>query len=294
MDRIDEMRIFMHVVDARSFRGAAAALGLPPSTVTDAVKRTEARLTTRLLDRTTRVVSPTPDGTAWYDRCRDITATIEDAEAAFKGMEPAGRVRLDAVGSLAREVLLPTLPAFLARYPRLELVLSEGERLVDLIREGVDVALRTGPLNDSDLIRRPLGTLKEVTVAAPSYVAAHGVPRDIDDLDQHQMIGFFSSRTQDVLPLDFVCDGKVVTRKLSTALTVTGTETLISAARTGLGIAQIPRYRLADDLDSGRMLELLPDNKPTPSPLAALYPKDRHLSPRVRVVLDWLSALKFG
>ena len=294
MDRIDEMRIFVHVVDARSFRGAAIALAIPPSTVTDAVKRTEARLSSRLLDRTTRVVAPTPDGLAWYDRCREIIATVEDAEAAFTGAEPEGRVRLDAVGSLAREVLLPALPAFLARYPNIELILSEGERLVDLIREGVDVVLRTGPLDDSDLIRRPLGVLEEVTVAAPSYVEKHGEPSDPDDLANHKMIGFFSSRTQNVLPLDFLWNGKVVTRRPPAALTVTGTETLISAARAGIGIAQIPRYRLANDLASGRMLELLPECKPTPSPLAAVYPRDRHLSPRVRVVLDWLSELKFG
>lgn len=294
MDRIDAMRVFLNVVDARSFRGAATALGLPPSTVTDVVKRTEARLGTRLLDRTTRVVAPTPDGLAWYDRCRAIVGQVEDAEAAFRGGTPAGRVRLDAVGSLARNVLLPALPAFLARYPEIELILSEGERLVDLIREGVDIALRTGPLSDSDLIRRPLGMLEEVTVASPAYVAKYGTPRDPDDLDGHHMIGFFSTRAHDVLSLDFVWDGKVVTRRIRTVLTVTGTETLIAAAQAGLGIAQIPRYRLAADLAAGHMIELLPDTKPTPSPLAALYPRDRHLSPRVRVTLDWLSEQKFG
>ena len=288
------MRVFLNVVDARSFRGAAIALGLPPSTVTDVVKRTEARLGTRLLDRTTRVVAPTPDGLAWYDRCRAIVGDVEDAEAAFRGGIPAGRVRLDAVGSLARTVLLPALPAFLARYPEIELILSEGERLVDLIREGVDIALRTGPLSDSDLIRRPLGMLEEVTVASPAYVAKYGTPRDPDDLDGHHMIGFFSTRAHEVLSLDFVWDGNVVTRRIQTAITVTGTETLIAAAQAGLGIAQIPRYRLAADLAAGRMIELLPDTKPTPSPLAAVYPRDRHLSPRVRVTLDWLSEQKFG
>ena len=288
------MRVFLNVVDARSFRGAAIALGLPPSTVTDVVKRTEARLGTRLLDRTTRVVAPTPDGLAWYDRCRAIVGDVEDAEAAFRGGIPAGRVRLDAVGSLARTVLLPALPAFLARYPEIELILSEGERLVDLIREGVDIALRTGPLSDSDLIRRPLGMLEEVTVASPAYVAKYGTPRDPDDLDGHHMIGFFSTRAHEVLSLDFVLNGNVVTRRIQTAITVTGTETLIAAAQAGLGIAQIPRYRLAADLAAGRMIELLPDTKPTPSPLAAVYPRDRHLSPRVRVTLDWLSEQKFG
>lgn len=288
------MRIFMHVVEARSFRAAATVLGMPPSTVSDVVKRAEARLGTRLLDRTTRVVAPTPDGLAWYERCREIVAQIEDAEAAFRGVPAHGRVRIDAVGSLAREVLLPALPAFLDAHPELDLVISEGERLVDLIREGVDIALRTGPLDDSDLIRRPLGTLDEITVAAPAYLAGRRMPNSPDDFGGHHMVGYFSSRTRDVLPLDFAVQGKVVTRRLPCKLTVTGTETLIAAARAGLGIAQLPRYRVLADLTQGRLVEILPNCQPTPSPLAAVYLRDRHLSPRVRVVLDWLSGLSFG
>ncbi|KJZ20311.1 LysR family transcriptional regulator [Loktanella sp. S4079] len=294
MDRFQEMQIFVHVVDVRSFRGAAAALGLAPSTVTDAVKRGEERLRTRLLDRTTRVVSPTPDGLVWYARCKEIIHEVEDAESTFTNSSPEGRVRLDAVGSLARQVLLPALPAFLQQYPKIELILTEGERLVDLIREGVDIALRAGPLEDSGLIRRSLGELSEVTVASREYVSRHGMPTDPNDLNGHQMIGFYSTRTQNVLPLDFVWNGKVVTRQLPCTLTVSGTETLIEAARAGLGIAQLPRYRLQDDLRNGTMIELLNECQPTPSPLAAIYPRDRHLSARVRVVLDWLSSLKFG
>ena len=286
MDRFTEMRIFMQVVESRSFRSAAVALAMPPSTVSDVVKRAEARLGTRLLDRTTRVVAPTADGLAWFDRCRVIVAQVEDAEASFTGVPPQGRVRLDAVGSLTRKVLLPALPDFLNAHPKLDLVLSEGERLVDLIREGVDIALRTGPLDDSDLFSRRLGQLEEATVASPEYLNGKALPKSPDDLDGHKMIGFFSTRTQDVLPLDFTWDGLVVTRKLPQSLTVTGTETLISATRAGIGITQLPRYRISADLRDGKLVEILPDFKPTPSPLSAVYPRDRQLSPRVRVVLD--------
>ncbi|GAA3873198.1 LysR family transcriptional regulator [Celeribacter arenosi] len=293
MDRFDEMRIFARVVEARSFRAAARDLGLAPSTVTDAVKKTEARLGTRLLDRTTRMVAPTPDGEAWYRRCLDIVAATEDAEAAFTGAAVSGRVRLDAVGSLARACLVPALPRLLEMHPNLDLMLSEGERLVDLMREGVDIALRTGPAADSDLFRRPLGTLSEATVAAPSYLRAHGTPRDLKDLAGHRMVGFFSTRTQSILPLDFQAPSKVVEVTLPTTLVVTGTETLIEAARAGLGIVQLPRYRVEGDIQAGVLVELLPEFPPTPSPLAAYYARDRQLSPRIRAVLDWLSGIEF-
>ena len=195
MDRFDEMRIFQRVVDMRSFRKAAQALGIPDSTASDAVKRAERRLRVRLLDRTTRVVTPTLDGEAWYRRCLRIVAEVEDAEASFGGGVPAGRLRVDVHGTLARAFLLPRLPAFLETHPGIDLVLSEGDRLVDLIREGVDCVVRVGELADSDLIARPLGALAEITVASPEYLERHGTPRSPDDLSGHRMVGYLSSRT---------------------------------------------------------------------------------------------------
>lgn len=294
MDRIDEMRIFGRVVETGSFRGAARALGLPPSTVTDAIKRAEARLGVRLLDRTTRHVAPTLDGEAWYRQCLHLVAAMEDAEAAFRGGEPQGRVRLDVNGPLARNFLLPALPDFLARYPELDLVLSEGERLVDLIREGVDCVIRAAPPEDSDLIRRSLGSLPEVTVASAEYLARHGHPRSLEDLDGHKMIGFWSSRTGDVLPLEFTVGGRTILRKLPAAVTVTGADSLAALVRQGLGLIQAPRYHLQADIKAGRLVEVLPDCPPSPLPLAALYPRDRQRSPRLRVLLDWLQSLDFG
>lgn len=294
MDRIDEMRVFIRVSEARSFRTAARDLGLPPSTVTEVIKRTEARLGTRLLDRTTRVVAPTLDGEAWYRRCLTIVGAVEDAEAAFRGGEPQGRVRLDIGGALARYYVLPGLPAFLARYPKLDLVLSEGERLVDLVREGVDCVVRTGAPVDSDLIMRRLGELTQVTVATPEYLARVGAPRSPDDLDGHRMVGFLSTRTDTVLPLDFVVGGQVVERRLPTFLVVTGAELMVEAALQGLGLMQGPRYRLREYLQDGRLCEVLPSFPPLPMPLSVQYPRDRQLSPRVRVLIDWLASIDLG
>ena len=294
MDRFGEMRVFLRVVERRSFRQAAAALGIPASTATDAVKRTEARLGVRLLDRTTRVVAPTLDGEAWYRRCLRIVGEVEDAEAAFRGGAPAGRLRVEAHGTLARHFLLPGLPAFLAAHPALELVLSDGDRLVDPVREGVDCAVRVGVPADSDLVARRLGLLPEITAAAPGYLARHGTPRSPDGLADHRSVGFLSSRTGAPLRFAFTLAGGVVERDLRPALVATGAETMIAAARLGLGLIQAPRYHLAEDLAAGRLVEVLAGAPPPPSPVSVLYPRDRHLSPRVRPFLDWIAGIAFG
>src|SRR5271163_3713286 len=154
MDRFETMRVFTRVVERRSFTMAADDLGLPRSTVTDAVKQIEARLGVRLLERTTRHVSPTIDGEAYHRRCVSLLADLEDAEAAFGGAKPKGLLRVDVHGTLARHFVLPHLPQFLAEYPDIEIYMSEGDRLVDLIREGIDCVLRVGDLTDSDMIAR--------------------------------------------------------------------------------------------------------------------------------------------
>lgn len=294
MDRFDEMRVFLRVVEMRSFRKAAEALGLPASTASDVIKRTEARLGVKLLDRTTRMVAPTLDGEAWYRRCLRIVSEVEDAEAGFRGGSPEGRLRIDAHGTLARHFLLPRLPTFLGAYPGIDLVLSEGDRLVDLLREGVDCVVRVGEPADSDLIARRLGELPEVTVAAPTYLERYGCPQSPDDLAGHRMVGFLSSRTGGALPLYFTVGDREIERTVPATLLTTGGETMVAAARLGLGLIQVPRYHLSEDLAAGRLVEVLPDMPPAASPVSALYPRDRQLSPRVRVFLEWLSQIDFS
>jgi DNA-binding transcriptional LysR family regulator len=171
--------------------------------VTDAVKQLEARLGVRLLQRTTRHVSPTLDGEAYYRRCLSILADIEDAEGAFAGAKPKGMLRVDVHGTLARHFVLPGLPAFLKEYPDIQMYMSEGDRLVDLIREGIDCVLRVGDLQDSDMIARRVALLEEVTCVSPDYIARFGLPLSIDDLSGHQMIGFWSTAIGGLLPLEF-------------------------------------------------------------------------------------------
>src|ERR1700761_5178138 len=205
MDRLDAMRVFARIVEQKSFTAAARDLGLPASPVPDAVKQLEARLGVRLLQRTTRHVSPTLDGEAYYQRCLSILAEIEDAESAFSGArKPTGLLRIDAQGGLARRLILPSLPRFFAEYPGIELYLSEGDRFVDLVREGFDCVLRAGDPQVSDMVARRLALLDEVTVASPDYIKRFGKPARWDALDGHRMIGFRSSATGGVLPLEFM------------------------------------------------------------------------------------------
>lgn len=293
MDRYDAMRVFTRIVERRSFTRAAEDLGLPRSSVTDAVKELEARLGVRLLRRTTRHVSPTLDGEAYYQRCLHLIADLEDAEGAFAGAKPRGLLHVSVHPMLASHFVVPYLPGFLSEYPDVELLLSEGDRYVELVQEGVDCAIRVGNLADTDLVARRLTVLEEATCASPAYIARYGTPRHIDDLDGHRMVGFRSSATGAVLPLEFTVEGKLRHATLPSSITVSGAETYAAAARAGLGLIQAPRYRLEADFRHGALVPVLEQMPPPPTAVSALYSRAKHLSPRLRVFLDWLIA-RFG
>ena len=288
MDRFDAMRVFCRVVERRSFTLAAEDTGLPRSTVTDAIKQLEARLGVRLLQRTTRHVSPTLDGEAYYQRCLRILSDIEDAEGAFAGAKPKGVLRVDVHGTLARHFVLPNLPSFLETYPEIEFQMTEGDRFVDLIREGIDCVLRVGTLQDSDMIGRRVAMLEEVTLAAPAYVKRLGMPMHPEALDGHRMVGFRSSATGGLLPLEFTVDGLVREITLPATISVNAAESYFATAKLGLGLIQVPRYHAEDALRSGELLHVLREFPPTQTPVSMLYPRSRQLSPRVRVFIDWL------
>lgn len=289
LDRFETMRLFVRIVERRSFTLAATDLDLPRSTATQAIKRLETRLGVRLLQRTTRQVSPTLDGEAYYRRCVAILADIEDAEAAFGEARPSGLLRVDVHGTLARAFVLPLLPDFLTRYPALRIHIGEGDRWVDLVREGVDCVLRVGELSDSTMVGRRIALLDEVTCASPAYLERHGTPTSLGDLEGHVAIGFLSTATGSTLPLEFVDGHDIRHVSLPSVVTVTGAETNLVIARLGLGLIQVPRYHVAEDLAAGTLVEVLPEHPPTPSPVSLLYPHNRQLSPRVRVFIDWLT-----
>lgn len=281
------MRLFARVVERRSFTGAAQDLGLPRSTATEVVKQLEKRLGVRLLQRTTRQVTPTLDGEAYYRRCLAILADVEEAESAFTGARPSGPLKVDVHGTLARHFLMPGLPRFLAEYPGIQLHLGEGDRLVDLIREGVDCVLRVGEPRDSAMVGKRVAMLEEGTFASPAYLEKYSTPRRPEDLANHRMIGFVSSATGSVIPLELTVDGKPERFTPPLALSVASGESMVAAAQAGLGLIQLPRYHA--QARPGALVEVLADYRPSPTPVSLLYPHSRQLSPRVRVFIDWVT-----
>lgn len=290
MDRFQEMQVFVRIVERRSFTLAAQDLLIPRATATNAIKRLEQRLGVRLLERTTRAVAPTQDGEAYYQRCVRLLADLDEAEGAFRATEPAGLLRVNLQPTLARMFVFPALPAFLARYPRIQLHVGEGDRLVDLVREGVDCVLRAGPLLDSSMVARRAADLPQATVASPAYLERFGTPRSLADLDRHQAVHYVSTATGRPYPLEFVTPDGLRLANPPAVVSVTGADAYTAAALAGLGLVQVPRYRIAQDLAAGLLREVLPDLPPPTFPVSVLYPRQRQLSPRVRVFADWLVA----
>ncbi|HEY4316515.1 MAG TPA: LysR family transcriptional regulator [Herbaspirillum sp.] len=289
MDRLDAMRLFVRIVERRSFTAAANDMEVPRSTATKVVNEMENRLGARLLQRTTRVVRPTLDGEAYYRRCVGILDDIEDADGAFKGAQPKGLLRVEVQGTLARHFLMPGLPDFFARYPQIELSMSESDRWVDLVQEGVDCALRYGHLRDSDLVARRVAMLERITCATPHYLENFGMPKDIASLAGHRVVGLRSITTGNITPLEFIEQGQGKTVALPGILSVTGTESYLAGIRLGLGLAQVPRFHIENDLKSGALVQVLENTPPPSMPVSIMYARSRQLSPRVRVFLDWVA-----
>lgn len=288
MDRLDAMRLFTRVVERRSFTQAANDLAVPRSTATQVIQQLEDRLGARLLQRTTRTVRPTLDGEAYYRRCMAILDDIENAEGAFRGRNPRGLLRVEVQGTLARHFLLPALPAFFKRYPDIEIAMSESDRWVDVVREGVDCVLRYGALPDSDLVARTLTTLRRITCAAPTYLERHGTPSHPDDMVQHRAVGIRSLTTGTLTPFEFTYDGETRRMDVAAPFSVTGTESFRDGVLLGLGLAQMPVFHIERDLAEGRLVQVLPEFPPLSVPVSVLYPTSRQLSPRVRLFIDWV------
>ncbi|MCU0119957.1 LysR substrate-binding domain-containing protein [Pseudomonas sp. B2M1-30] len=293
MDRFDSLQLFVRIVELSSFSQAAAALDIPRATATYAIKELESRLGTRLLDRTTRSVRPTLDGQAFYERCVHVLSELDDAESSLLHVasNPRGTLRVDMHGTHATKIVLPRIDDFRARYPGIDLVVSSGDRLVDLVREGVDCVIRAGSPRDSSLVARRLAFMPQVVCASPEYLAYFGTPRHPDELSAHQVVKFFSSSGTMDYALELLIEGQLREFTLDGWMSVNDAENYVICALRGCGLIQLPRFHVEDELRDGRLVEVLND---WPSPdltLSALYPHHRQLSPRVRVFIDWLGKL---
>jgi DNA-binding transcriptional LysR family regulator len=299
MDRFQSLRLFTRIIELGSFSRAADDLELPRATATHSIQALEARLKTRLLERTTRQVRPTLDGQAFYERCVQILNELEDAENSLlhASTHPKGTLRVDLHGTHAIDIVLPRIDEFRSRYPGIDFIVSSGDRLVDLVRDGIDCVVRAGVPKDSTLVSRRLAVMPEVVCASPEYLALHGTPRHPDELLAHHAVGFFTSDRNIHYPFELTVDGGIREYELPAWMSVSDAENYVVCALRGCGLVQLPRFHVEHYLKDGRLVELLAEWPSNGVPVSVMYPQHRQLSQRVRVFIDWLTALyteKFG
>jgi DNA-binding transcriptional LysR family regulator len=299
MDRLDTLQLFTRIVETKSFSRAADMLDMPRPTATYAIQQLEARLGVRLLERTTRQVRTTLDGQAFYERCVHILSELDDAESSLRHVasNPRGTLRVDMASTHATSIVLPRIDEFRSRYPGIDLVISSGDRLIDLMREGVDCVIRAGVPRDSNLVARLLARAPQVICASPEYLAFFGTPRDPSELAHHLVVKFFSSGAGGDNTLELMVDGKSSEFALSGWMAVNDAASYVVCALRGCGLIQLPRYGVEEELRDGRLVEVLGEWASPALPFSVLYPYRRQLSRRVRVFIDWLCDVykaKFG
>ncbi|MFB4410658.1 LysR family transcriptional regulator [Pantoea sp. ANP04] len=293
MDRIQAMQIFIRVAEAGSFVRAAETLSLPSSTVTSTIKNLEKYLQVRLLNRTTRRVSLTPEGLQYLAQCREILALIEHTEASLanSNRRPRGRLRVDMPGGIAHFIVLPNLKDFYRLYPDIYLMIGVSDRQVDLVQEGVDCVIRTGELTDSTLVARPLGRFRWLTCASPDYLREYGIPETPEALSQHRAIHYFFGSGRRTNELRFIRGAEAFSVPVEGVTAVNETGLYIRLCLEGFGLAQLAENVISKNLQQGKLVEVLADWQPPSVPVTMLYPHQRFLSPAVRAFADWVAGL---
>ncbi|MGD0148361.1 MAG: LysR family transcriptional regulator [Xanthobacteraceae bacterium] len=294
MQDLRTLAIFVKVAERLSFVRAAAELGITQSGVSNAISRLEDQIGTPLLARTTRKVSLTEHGAAFFERCRQALAEIEEAEQVLKNaqLKPSGNLRIDMPVSFGRIKVVPLMGAFQARYPDIALRLTFNDRYVDLVEEGIDVSIRFGVLQDSSLIARRLGGAQLSVVGAPRYFTKHGTPKRPEDLAAHNCLAFTFRETRLAREWRFAQSG--AQGGVETALAPKGNMSLsdgasvCDAARAGYGLAQLQDFFIDALVARGQLVSVLDKFKPAAQPIWLVYPRTRHLSPKVRVFVDFM------
>ncbi|HEY5798493.1 MAG TPA: LysR family transcriptional regulator [Bosea sp. (in: a-proteobacteria)] len=294
MDQLNAMRAFVRVVEAGTFTRAADLLDMPKPTVTKQIQQLEAHLRAKLLNRTTRRVTVTMDGAAYYERALRVLGEIDelDASMALSQARPSGRLRVESSASLAVAVIIPALPEFNARYPDIQIDLGLSDRPTDLLGENVDCALRAGEIGDQSLIARRIGEMYMVTCATPDYIARHGMPLHPSDLENgHFIVGYRYAGASRVMPFTYVGEGESIEVKSDYIVSFNEGAGYVAAALAGLGVIQAPTFMVQEHIAAGRLVPLLTSWCSAPKPLHIVYPPNRHLSNKVRVFVDWLAEL---
>ncbi len=293
MDKLDAMNAFVQVVTLGSYAEAGRALGLTRSAVSKAVMELEQLLGARLLDRTTRRVGPTEAGLAYYERCADILARVEETELQVSRMhdEPKGVLRVNAPMSFGALYLGPAIAEFMRAYPELKIELTLNDRFIDPIEEGVDITIRIAALADSSLIARKLGPARRVVVAAPSYLAKYGKPSGPEELASHHCLTY--GHTTTLQRWHLMRDGEAITVPINSTLCSNNGDVLRAAALAGQGITQLPTFLVGPDIEAGRLQMVLERFPPAELGIYALYTPNRYLAAKTRVLIDFLVG-RFG
>jgi DNA-binding transcriptional LysR family regulator len=282
--------VFATVVAKGAFSRAAEVLGTSPANVTRYVNELEAHLGTRLLNRTSRRLSLTPSGEALYERCRSILEEVAEAEAvaSSSSVQPRGRLRVNAPLSFGVRHLAPLWPAFLARYPEVELEIALIDRIVDIVEEGYDLAIRISRAGSASHVGRKLATSRNIVCAAPAYIAAHGTPTAPTDLKSHACIGYAYAATADEWRFTDA-EGRAHAVKVEPRVHTNNGDTAQALAVAGQGVTWQPSFLIGDDLRAGRLVRVMPDYAMADIDILAVYPSRRHVSAKVRAMIDFLA-----
>lgn len=292
MDQFLALRVFGRVVEAGTFTKAAESLNMPKATVTKLVQQLEGHLRVKLLNRTTRRVTVTADGAAYYERTCRLLTELDEIDNSFVNAQatPQGRIRVDVVAAVASQIIIPALCSFQKRYPDIQVDLGVGDRIVDLVADNVDCVVRGGDIIDESMVARWLGTIDFVTCAAPAYVERFGLPSHPRDIGNgHLIVGYFLAGGARILPLDFSKDGERIEVLEPYRVAVNDSNAYISAGLAGLGIFQTARFAVAAHLAKGDLVPVLEAWDCDPIPVHVVYPPNRHLSAKVRVFVDWMA-----
>ncbi len=291
MDQLVAIRAFARVVEAGNFTRAADSLEMPNATVSKLIQDLEAHLGVRLLQRTTRRVTVTPEGRDYYEKSARILRDLEDIDTSFSAAlgKPHGLLRIDIGGSTARDVLIPILPEFMTRYPDIRIDLGVSDRTVDLISDNVDCVIRGGPLESSSLIARHIGSATLITCATPAYLKTFGTPAYPDELKNgHRLVSYLSPQNGRAFPFRFEHNGEKTDIKVDHRIGVNESNAHLAAGLAGLGVIQTFSYSIAEALRNGTLVEILNAWRPAPYPFHVVYPQSRHVTHRLRVFIDWL------
>lgn len=293
MDKLHAMEVFTRVAELGSFTKAAERMEMAPASVSAAVQNLEAHLGVRLFTRTTRKINLTDDGRAYLERSLRVLAEIEETESALKQTQtnPQGKLRVEIPTGLGHMYVTPALPAFSARYPDVQVVMTLNDRFVDLTEEEVDVIMRIGELSDSTMVARRLYEARFLCVASPDYLKRHGQPRHPEELAKHNCLGYFSASLGRSARWNFKKDGQPYTHAPTGTLHLNNSEALVDLASAGVGIICMLETSLFRAVREGRLVPILQDWDTQSMPVSALYWPSRHLSAKVRVFIDFIAEL---